>query len=327
MAESDDLLRDNLQAKSPQEQAAGDLFQIDFTHGRKADVMLRVQLQAEAATARLKKVSAPSKQLKLWHDAERVMPTVLARSALFAPLANGERKRHVDALIDGRSDAVLRYSGPQLDMGDADVFMQVLELGKRLPLGTRFSANRAQMLRAIGRSYSSTSADGKQRNSSIGTTQYQWLDEAMARLRAGVLTVEFNETPNRRGHGHGGTVSLVHTWRWDDQTDSYLVALEPGIEILFSVFSRIYVEKHLALPKRDQLAKWMHLYIAGCTQNVQTNIGLRYLRLWSGNKDRRLDHFEKAMKRALGELADAGIVGPGFYIRGKDQMVCFERIF
>jgi hypothetical protein len=282
----------------------------------------RVQLRAAQAEARQQNsAELTPRQLKLWHDDERAMPTVLARSALFAPICNGQRKHHIDALIDGRSDAMLTYTGYQCDMGDADLFMQVLEFAKRYPLGTRFIVSRAQLLAAIGRSY--PSAAGPKR-SNIGSSQYKWLDEAMGRLREGVLTYTIKATPKRAAYG--GKLNLVNTWHWDDATESYLLSIEPQIEALFAVFSRIYIQKHLALPKRDQLAKWMHLYVAGCAKNAQTNIGLDFLRMWSGNKERRIDHFERSMVRALGELSKVGIIGESYYIRSRDRMVCFERI-
>ena len=49
---------------------------------------------------------APSeaRQLPLWHDLERAMPNMIARSALFAPIARGRRAMHERSEIASRSD-------------------------------------------------------------------------------------------------------------------------------------------------------------------------------------------------------------------------------
>uniref|UniRef100_UPI0039F7093F plasmid replication initiator TrfA n=1 Tax=Sulfuriferula sp. GW6 TaxID=3345112 RepID=UPI0039F7093F len=92
-----------------------------------SEALQRVAQRAEEAK---NKAEMEQKQLPLWADWERAMPTSISRSALFAPIGRGRRKRHVDAVIDSRKDVLLTWTGEQLDMGDADVFMQALDLAK-----------------------------------------------------------------------------------------------------------------------------------------------------------------------------------------------------
>lgn len=264
------------------------------------------------------------KQLPLWRDWERAMPTPISRSALFSPICKGNRRHHDNTIIESRPDVLLTFSGKQLDMSDADVFMQAMELAKQHPLGERFTVNRAQFLAAIGRAYVSKNANGIRRKSSIGERQYRWLDEAMERLRKGSLQFEVKQTAKRRGHG--GVLNLIRDWLWDDETNTYLLSVEPQICKLFESYSRICLDRHLALPKTDQLAKWMHLYVAGTDKNRLTKIGLDYLRRYSGNSHRRLDHFSVAMQRALQALHNVGVIAGGWFIRDKDLMVGFTRI-
>lgn len=285
-----------------------------------------VHRRALEAKARLEKEETEAqKQLPLWADWERAMPTTISRSALFAPIARGTRTRHKDTVIDSRPDVILRYTGEQLDMGDADVFMQALEMAKRYPLGISFVVNRAEFLNAIGRAYESKNASsGAVRRKSIGRETYEWLDASMKRLRGGFLDVTFNETSKRKPKG--GILNLIKEWFWDSETNSYLLAIDPRVHKIFKPYSRIYVEKHLALPKADQLAKWMHLYVAGCDKGEVTKIGLLRLRDWSGNKHRRMDHFSSSMTRALKALQEAGVIAPGWFIRANGTMVHFTRI-
>lgn len=285
------------------------------------DSLQRIAQRAEDSK---NKTGIEQKQLPLWADWERAMPTSISRSALFAPIGKGRRKYHINAVIDSRKDVVMTYTGDQLDMGDADVFMQALELAKRHPLGARFTINRAQMLTELDRTYTSENAAGVVRKASIGKSDYAWLDSAMTRLSKGSLTFKFNAT--KKNKDKGGILHLVGEWLWDNDSNAYVVSIAPEIHKLFESFSRIYLNKHLALPKSDQLAKWLHLYVAGCDKNTLTKIGLDHLRAYSGNKHRRMDHFATSMKRSMQALEVTGIIAAGWFIRANDRMLGFTRI-
>jgi hypothetical protein len=289
------------------------------TEGRSA---LEISKSREAEA--LKRLRERPVQLPLWLDWEWAMPTILTRSALFAPICQGHREWHNETIIESRSDAVLNYTGWQLDMSDADLFMVSLSLAKRHPLGFRFPVNRAHLLTAMGRAYERRLKSGRVCRSGIGEKQYAWLNAAMERLRLASLKFEIRETEKRKGRG--GRFNLIHTWLWDDNENSYVLAIEPEIEKIFANFSRIYIETHLSLPKTDQLAKWLHLYISGCTKRSLTRIGLEHLKMWSGNGHRRTDHFAAAVRRALTNLEEKKVISPGWFIRPGDYMVCFTRI-
>jgi hypothetical protein len=265
-------------------------------------------------------------QLPLWADWERAMPTAISRSALFAPIAKGRRKRHVGSAIDSRRDVSLTYTGEQFDMSDADVFMQALEIAKRFPLNTRIVINRAQFLSCLDRTYQSKSKkeEGKVRKSSIGKSGYEWLDASMTRLAEGSLTYKFMSPGKLKDKG--GVLHLISGWKWDNEADSYSFLIETEIHKLFESFSRIYLAKHLTLPKTDQLAKWMHLFVAGCEKGALTKIGIDHLRAYSGNKHRRMDHFVASMERAMQALDSSEIIAPGWFIRENDRMLNFTRI-
>jgi hypothetical protein len=288
-----------------------------------ATLALLTQRGREARIRQLENEATHEVRLSRWHDWERAMPTSLSRSAVFAPIGRGKRLKHVNELIDSRPDVILTYTGTQLDMSDADVFLHLLELAKRQPLGTRFYANRAHFLRDIGRSYESVGQAGRRLNS-IGEKQYQWLGESLLRLREASLTFVVKATQRRKESG--GVLNLLGALFWDQEKNVYEFSIEPEIEKLFASFSRVYWERHLAIPKTDQLAKWMHFFVAGCEKNHETHIGLTYLRTYSGNKHRRMDHFETSMRRSLATLAASGIVSPTWFIRERDQMVSFTRI-
>ncbi len=85
----------------------------------------------------------------------RAMPNHIARSSLFAPIARGRRKMHDASVLQSRGDAVIRFSGKQLDEAQADVWMQAMKEAQRQPLGTQVEPPR-ESWRLFGLSQTST---------------------------------------------------------------------------------------------------------------------------------------------------------------------------
>ena len=222
---------------------------------------------------------APSeaRQLPLWHDLERAMPNMIARSALFAPIARGRRAMHERSEIASRSDVSILYSGRQLDMADADVFMQALEIAKRKPLDQPFTVNRADFLRAISRP--------------LGNSQYTWLDNVLKRLKFTALTIN-----------HGTQLyelSLVAEWGRDKESAEYVMMISSKIVKMFGrqEFGLIDWQSRFQLEKRVELAKWMQTYVASHERGKEHRIGLRLLHEWSGYKG-PIRHFRSKMQDA-----------------------------
>lgn len=242
-------------------------------------------------------------QLPLWHDLERAMPNALARSALFAPVRPGRREMHDRVQIAGRDDVRLLYSGKQLDMADADVFLQVLELAKRHPLDTSFPINRAEFLRAINRD--------------TGSAQYKWLDNAFQRLKFNVITCQYGTQLYE--------LSLIAEWGRDEKTGEYMMMVPSKILNLFNrqQFGLINWEQRFEISKRVDLAKWLQTYAASHSRG-EHRIGLTKLKTWSGYKS-PLRHFRMAVNEALAELARVRIIEENYYIRDRDDMVVWTR--
>lgn len=106
----------------------------------------------------------------------RAMPNHIARSSLFAPVARGRKKMHKNTVLVSRVDAVIKFSGEQLDETQADVWMQAMHLAGRVPLGGLVTINRAAFLRDIGRD--------------TGKWQYEWLHRTMQALTFAMLVIE-----------------------------------------------------------------------------------------------------------------------------------------
>lgn len=65
----------------------------------------------------------------------RTMPNHIARSSLFAPIGTKPKQIYSDVTLVSRQDAVIKFSGEQLDESQADVWMQVMFEASKFPLG------------------------------------------------------------------------------------------------------------------------------------------------------------------------------------------------
>ena len=110
------------------------------------------------------------------NDTKRTMSNHLARSSLFSPVARGRKRLLRDEILVSRCDAVIMFSGEQLDETQADLWMYLMHLASKKPLGAMLEVNRAKVLKAIGR------AGGK--------AQYDWLFRSMDALSFAMLTIQ-----------------------------------------------------------------------------------------------------------------------------------------
>lgn len=193
--------------------------------------------------------------LPIWPDAQRAIPNHLARSSLFAPVARGRRKLHVDAELASRSDARILFSGQQLDEADCDVFMQAMHEARRVPLGEPVTINRAQFLRAIGR------ATGKQ--------NYEWLHASFKRLAFAMLSIETKRYTI--GTPRSEVMHLVDGFSHDPEADTYVLRIDPRMLVLYGnrEFARIDRDKRLRIEHQADMAKWLQRLVATSGDAVQ----------------------------------------------------------
>lgn len=238
-----------------------------------------------------------------WQEGNAAMPNTIARSALFAPINRGRRKMHDNVLIASRSDVTIKYTGKQLDMGDADVFAQTIKLIEKFDLGTDVEILPYGFLRELGRGSGVTDKVGRQNKI--------WLDGAFERLTTGTLKIETKE--------YKVVLHLVDEYFYDKVQDKYFVRVNKKVAELFK-------KERYGLfdwEKRKQiglgLTKWMQTYIRSNTGPQR--IGIEKLQEWCGKKNRQKSKFRADLKAAFHELERLGLVKPGWSV---DRVVVYE---
>lgn len=277
--------------------------------------------KAESPLARLAQIRLPSPQEKqtvpITHqlflpglgDEYRVMPNHLARSSLFAPVARGAKRMHKESILVSRKDAVITFWGEQLDEGQADVWMQLIQEAVKAPLGVPVPMNRARLLRAIGRQ--------------TGNYEYQWLHRTMKALNFAMIVLEVKSKGRLKLHiGHTETLHLVAKFTYDSDLESYAYVIDPRWCEIFA--NREYVlidwEKRLRIRKGQDMAKSLQRLVATSDELVQ-----RYSLAWLKDRMQYFSpsrKFKVALLAAMKELERVEVIAAGrieLNSRGEEQ--------
>jgi TrfA protein len=254
------------------------------------------------------------RQMSLFQDDLRAIPNHIARSPLFSSISRGARSIRDNEVVPSPAGVQVRYSGPQLDQGDCDVFMQLVYEHRGKTVGEAQLIVRDRFLKEIGRP--------------DGGSMYAWLTASLRRLQKAFLTVD---SPLFRYDA-----PLVGEVLEDKEKKTFMVSLHAGICDMFAPHERSLIDwkKRAAIEKREHLSKWVHNFTAshtGVDDGWQFH-AVENLRTWAGYAS-PLRKFVEALGEALEELERVGVIeGGAFYERknpdgGKRQkMVKWRRL-
>jgi hypothetical protein len=250
-------------------------------------------------------------------DSMRAMPNHIARSSLFAPIARGRKKLLKDAVLISRSDALITYSGEQLDEAQSDVWLHAMHKAiQHGPLGEAVTLRRAEFLRAIGRD--------------TGAWQYKWLHRTLKDLSFGMLVIEATIAGRSKLQiGHTRALHLLQGFDYDDQQETYTYRIDPRWQELFGnkEFILIDWEKRLQFGQGQDMAKALQRLVA-TSADIEQRYSLEWLKdkLQYSSPTRK---FRKALISALEELKRLGIVSAArleVSSRGKEQITWWRAV-
>ncbi len=244
-------------------------------------------------------------------EAMRAMPNHIARSSLFAPVARGRKKYHDRAILVSRGDAILTFTGHQLDEAQSDIWMQLVFLARKTPLGMPVEINRAAFLRGIGRS--------------TGKHDYQWLHRAMFDFTAAMITIEAkrNDGLPKYQIGHTKAFHMLSDFDYNADTETYTFTIDPRWKSLFGgrEYALIDWNKRLQISQGQDMAKALQRLFATSDESPQ-----RYALEWLKDKMQYASpvrKFRESLNSALCELKRLEIVARweiGQSSKGKDQL-------
>ncbi|WP_281717993.1 plasmid-related transcriptional repressor protein [Pandoraea apista] len=229
----------------------------------------------------------------------RAIPNHLARSSIYAPIARGRRILHQGTTLISRSDAIIRFSGQQLDQSHADVWMQLLYESTLFPVGRPFAINRATFLRAIGRH--------------TGNCEYKWLMRSMEALAFGMLVIDVrtNRGDRKLSIGETRALHMIDSFDCDHSTGKYVVRLDDRWRHMFEgrEYALIDWNKRMEFSAHQDMAKALQLLIATSNESPQ-RFPVERLKEQLGYDGRPRD-FLRSLDKAIRELERVEIIAGG----------------
>lgn len=275
-----------------------------------------VRRKAAEASARIERQAAETpRQLFLPGFDLGAMPNHINRSSLFAPVARGRRKFHRQTRLISRADAVLEYTGEQLDEADCDLMMALIWYAQRQPLGEWVVMNRAEILRKIGRP--------------LNKQTYEWLLRRMRAMTEATLYIEARKPDGgtRYKIGYAEAFHILGGFQHVEETGEYRYKLDPRWVQLYArrEYSLLDFEARLRIGRGQDMAKALQRLIA-TSDEVPQRYGLEWL------KDKMqyespMRKFREALAAACAELERLSIVASWRIdnsTRGKPQLVVWR---
>lgn len=270
------------------------------------------QKAAEVAAQAEQKAAETPRQLWLPGFDLGAMPNHLNRSSLFAPIARGRRKFHRQTRLVSRADAILEYTGEQLDEADCDLMMALIFFAQRQPLGEWVTMNRAEVLRRIGRS--------------TGKHDYEWLLRRMRAMTEATLYIETRKPDGSTRYkiGYAEAFHILSGFQHVEDTGEYRYRIDPRWVQLYArkEYALIAFEARLKIGRGHDMAKTLQRLVATSSDPVQ-----RYALDWLRGKMEYaspMRKFREALTAACKELERLEIITAHKIedsTRGKPQLV------
>lgn len=175
-----------------------------------------------------------------WANDKRAAPNAVFRSALFPALNNKlGRKFLKEQKLYAMGGVEVRFTGEQFDQSDLDVYLEILNFAKGIPLGQPIKFSAYAMLKALGWA--------------TGGKDHKRLHSHLTRLCGGVVDVTDHKA---RYFGQ-----LLFGGIRDEISLNYEITLNPNYAVLFGfgLWSVIDREQRRAL-ERNSTAKVLHAY-------------------------------------------------------------------
>jgi hypothetical protein len=229
----------------------------------------------------------------------RAMPNSIARSSLFAPIARGKPVHQQQAVLASRSDAVITYTGYQLDEGKADAWMQLMYEARNEPLGKAVTINRAAFLRSIGKG--------------VSGRDYMWLNETMFAFMTATIAIEVLKSDGTSKYriGHTRAFHMLESFEYDAESENYAFTVDPRWKTVFGgkEYALIDWKKRRDIAQGQDMAKALQRLIATSADEVQ-----RYALDWLKEKlqyHSPMRKFKAALGKAMEELVRVGVIAQG----------------
>ena len=223
--------------------------------------------------------------LSTWREDRRGSPNSFLRSALFAAIQGKDRADFKKVELFSQQGITITYTGEQLNQEDMTVWLALVDLMKKDPLGTECKFTAHEILKYMGLP--------------TGGTQYEQLEMAVCRMTACLVRIE----TERYIYGK----SLIEGFVIDKDTNQYRVKLSRHLIKLFgdNDWTAIDWEQRKQLRNKPLCLK-LHDYYS--SHDEPFSVSLKFLSDLTGSINKQKASFKRQVKTALEELVKIGFL-------------------
>jgi TrfA protein len=223
--------------------------------------------------------------LPTWREDRRGSPNSFLRSALFAAIQGKDRADFKKVEIFSQQGITITYTGEQLNQEDLTVWLALVDLMKKDPLGTECKFTAHEILKYVGLP--------------TGGTQYEQLEMSVQRMTACLVRIE----TERYIYGR----SLIEGFDIDKNTNKYRVQLSRDLIKLFgdNDWTAMNWEQRKQL-KNKPLCLKLHDYYSSHKKPLPVSLG--FLSNITGSVNKQKADFKRKVKTALEELVRIGFL-------------------
>ena len=223
--------------------------------------------------------------LPTWREDRYGSPNSFLRSALFAAIQSKDRVYLNKAEVFSQQGISISYTGQQLNQEDMTVWLALVDLMKKNPLGTECKFTAHEILKYMGLP--------------TGGTQYEQLEIAVCRMTACLVRIE----TERYIYGE----SLIEGFVIDKDTNQYRVKLSRHLIKLFGDcdWTAIDWEQRKQLRNKPLCLK-LHEYYSSHEKPLP--VSLEFLSNITGSVNKQKAGFKTKVKTAFEQLVKIGFL-------------------
>jgi hypothetical protein len=223
--------------------------------------------------------------LPTWREDRRGSPNSFLRSALFAAIQGKDRADFKKAELFSQQGITITYTGEQLNQEDMTVWLALVDLMKKDPLGKECKFTAHEILKYMGLP--------------TGGTQYEQLEMSVCRMTACLVRIE----TERYVYGE----SLIEGFVIDKDTNQYRVKLSRHLVKLFGDCDWTAIDWEQRKQLRNKpLSLKLHDYYS--SHDKPFPVSLEFLSDLTGSVNKQKADFKRKVKTALEELVRIGFL-------------------
>lgn len=243
-----------------------------------------------------------NKTFPIWPTSSLGIPNAFLRSALFGIRAKNKKRTFFDDVtVASLSNYTIKYTGPELDQLDLDIFEQIIELLiEQKPLNKVIYFSQYSFLKNIKRD--------------VGSSQYKELKRALKRLASAIIEIDDGNIIRFDG--------LIQNGEYNHKLRKYALKVTKNILSVYRPNSWSQVSRSERMQMKGQhLAQWLHGFYSSHAK--PRAIKVKTIHTLCRSHTKKIENFRYSLKLALNRLSS--VTNWSCYIDETDKVIIIRK--